>query len=91
MQDLLAPGGAGEGVSLTALLGVAAGFLIGAIGFLSLFFFVLGGYKLLTSRGVPDKVQAGKDTLIWATIGVVLSLLSFVILSFIIRTLTGTS
>lgn len=76
-------------LQLTEILARVARVLMGLVGSLSLLFFIIGGYWLLTSGGKQEQIQKGKQTLVWATIGVVLSLLSFVILNFIIQTFAG--
>ncbi len=61
-------------------------FLVGFTGIGGLFFFIWGGIVLLTSRGNPDRVKSGRDTLMWATIGIVAVFSSYVVLRFIIQT-----
>ncbi len=63
----------------------------GLVGAVALFFFVLGGMKILTSGGKEEKIKSGKDTLMWATIGMAVILGSYFILSYIINILTGTT
>ena len=61
--------------------------LLGFSGVGALMFFVWGGITLLMSRGNPDKVKAGKDTLMWAIIGLVVAFSSYIILRFVIQAL----
>ncbi len=48
---------------------------------LCLFFLVWGGIQWITSAGDKTKVQAARNRLTWAIIGLVLTLLSFFLLS----------
>lgn len=62
--------------------------ILGLIDIVALFMFVLGGFELLTSRGNPDMVKKGKETLVWATIGIIVITLSYAILKFVFESLT---
>jgi len=54
----------------------------------ALLMFVLGGFEFLTSAGNPEKVKKAKDTLIWATIGIVVITLSYTLLKFVFEQAT---
>ena len=60
----------------------------GIMGAVALFFFILGGFKLLTSGGNEEKIDKGRRILIWATLGLVVILSSYVILSYVIATVS---
>lgn len=59
---------------------------LGFAGMAALFFFIWGGLVLLTSRGNPEKVKSGRDTLMWAAIGLVACFASYIVLRFVIQT-----
>lgn len=59
--------------------------LLGFAGVAALALFIWGGLTLLMSRGNPEKVKAGRDTLIWAIIGLVVAFSSYIILRFVIE------
>lgn len=63
---------------------IIRGFL-GAMGAAALLFFIWGGLKLLTSQGNPEKVKSGRDTLLWAAIGLIVAFSSYIILRFVIK------
>lgn len=65
--------------------------VLGLIDIVALFMFVLGGFELLTSRGNPDMVKKGKETLVWATLGILVITLSYAILKFVFESLTKVS
>lgn len=61
--------------------------LLGFSGVGALFFFIWGGIILLMSRGNQEKVKEGKDTLMWAVIGLVIAFSSYIILRFVIQSI----
>lgn len=62
--------------------------VLGIIGALTLLMFVWGGFQWLTSAGNPEKVSAGTQTMVWAVIGVLIVLFSYVLLSTFLNFLT---
>lgn len=63
--------------------------LLSVVGAIALLFFIYGGFLWLTSAGEEKKVTQGKNTLMWATIGLAVIFGSYLILSFIINALRG--
>lgn len=57
-------------------------------GTVALFFVIIGGIKLLTSSGIPEKVTSARNTIMWSIIGLVVILLSFMIVN-VIGDITG--
>lgn len=64
---------------------------LSTVGMAALVMFVVGGYFLLTSAGNPEKIKKGKETMVWAAIGVALTLSSYIILRYIIQAITKTA
>ena len=64
-----------------ALINTVVKAALGVIGAFTLLMFVWGGFQWLTSAGNPEKVSSGTQTMIWAVIGVVLVLSSYILLS----------
>ncbi len=58
-------------------------------GSLALLMFVYGGFTLITSGGAEEKIQKGKNTLIWATIGLIAIIGSYMLTDFVIKSLAG--
>lgn len=54
------------------------------------FFFVWGGFGLVTSAGNQEKIKAGKSTLWGATLGIVIVLGAWILVNAVVSTLTGT-
>lgn len=67
------------------LYGRAIRLLLGFTGVAALLFFIWGGIELLTSRGNQDKIKAGRDTIVWAIVGMVVAFSSYIILRFVLE------
>lgn len=55
------------------------GFL-GITGALALIMFVIGGFQWMTAAGNADRVKKGRDTLMWAVLGLIIIFSSYAIL-----------
>lgn len=64
---------------------------MGVTGVIALLMFVIGGFQWMTAGGAADKVKKGKDTLVWAALGLVLIFSSYAILRAIFETLNFSS
>jgi len=58
-------------------------------GILAIIFFVLGGVRILTAAGSPEKFTKGKNILMYSVIGFVATISSYYILIQVIDVLTG--
>lgn len=67
---------------------VAFGFII-AIGAVTLFFVVLGGYIVLTAAGNSERYQKGKTAITYSIIGMIIAVGSYAILSTALSVATG--
>lgn len=74
--------------SIPELIGRVIRALLGIIGSLALIMFVAGGLMWMTSMGNEKRVAAGKSTLIWAAVGLVVVFFSYVIVKFVLETVT---
>ncbi|OGL88888.1 hypothetical protein A3H75_01995 [Candidatus Uhrbacteria bacterium RIFCSPLOWO2_02_FULL_51_9] len=86
------PGGCAQ-LSQLIQVGVNYGrFILGISGALALVFFIWGGFLILTSAGVSDRVKKGKEALRAATIGLIIIFGAFTAVKFILRMVdpTGT-
>ncbi len=61
--------------------------LLAGIGLFGLVMFMWGGFLMLTSQGNADRIQKAKETLVWATLGIMVILGSWVLLRFVLSTL----
>ncbi len=55
-------------------------------GVLSAVFLIIGGLRYTSSGGNSQRVEGAKQTILYAVIGLILSLLSFSIVGFVIKT-----
>lgn len=63
-----------------------AGF--GVLGSLALLMFTYGGFLWLTSGGNPEMVEKGKQTMVWAILGVAVIFAGYAIVQFTLSVLT---
>lgn len=73
--------------STDTLVGVVQGILngvIGVAGLVAVVFIIIGGINYMTSAGDTAKLKKAKDTILYATIGLVICALSFAIVNWTI-------
>ena len=58
--------------------------IIGVAGIVSVIWIIIGGVTYMTSSGDAAKVKKGKDTILYACIGLIICALSFAIVNFVI-------
>lgn len=75
--------------SLFNIFGIIIRTALGIIGSLTLLMLVWGGFLWLTSAGNPERVKKGTDTMLWATIGVIIVFSSYFVLSNFTKYLTN--
>jgi len=63
--------------------------ILGVVGSLALVMFIYGGFLWMTSSGNRDKVEKGKNTLVWATIGMVVIFASYALVKFVLGDVLG--
>lgn len=59
------------------------------LGALSVIFIIFGGFKYVTSTGNPERATEGRQTILYALIGLVIAVSAFAIVRFVIAR-TGT-
>jgi len=64
--------------------------ILGLTGAISLIYFIVGGFMWMTAGGNMDKVKKGRDTLVWATLGLVIIFSAYSILNFVFTGLLPT-
>ncbi len=67
---------------VTLALNIVTAFL-SIIGILALVLIIYAGFTIMTSQGNQEKVQKGKDILLWSIIGAIIILSSLGIVTFI--------
>ncbi len=69
------------GTEPTAIISAVIKGLLGIMGALTLVMVVNGGKNLLWSAGNPEKVAEGSKTILWAILGAVFVVVSYILLS----------
>ena len=72
-----------------ALIGRIISAILGVVGSIALLLFVYGGLIWMTSSGSPDKVKKGRDTLLWAAIGLVVIFSAYGLTRYLLATVQG--
>lgn len=72
-----------------ALIGRVINSVLGIVGSLALLMFVYGGLIWMTSSGNQEKVKKGRDTLVWAAIGLVIIFSAYALTRVLITSVTG--
>lgn len=65
--------------------------IIGITGIIAAIFVVIGAITYITAAGDPGKIKKGRDTIIYALIGLVLAALAFVITNAVIGAVNNNS
>ena len=60
-----------------------------AIGIISVIMLIYGGLRYIMSGGESKKVTDAKNTILYAIIGLIISILAFAIVNFVINAITG--
>lgn len=71
------------------LIGTVINGIMGIVGSLALLMFVYGGLTWMTAAGGSEKVQKGKDIIMWATLGLIVIFASYGLVKFVLDVLAG--
>jgi hypothetical protein len=63
--------------------------LIGIVGALSVLFVIIGGLRYILSAGNPQEASRAKETIIFALVGLVISITAEAIVAFALSTVAG--
>ena len=61
--------------------------VLGLVGSIALLMFISGGFRWILSGGNEEQVTKGKQTLIWASLGLAVVFMSYLVVKFIIEAL----
>ena len=75
--------------ALAPLLSNIVNALIFVAGIVSVIVIIIGGFRYTTSQGNDKSVTAAKDTILYAVVGLVISILSFAIVNFVLTRLSN--
>lgn len=89
-KSQMCPGtGGGNEAKLQQTIGSVLTAVYGLVGIIAVVFVIIGGFKYTTSQGDPGKVQQAKNTIMYALIGLAVTLLAFAITQFVLNALNG--
>ncbi len=57
--------------------------ILGIAGVVSVIFIIIGGYKYVISQGNPGDVEKAKGTIIYAIVGLVITMMAFAIVQLV--------
>ena len=73
---------------IPTILGTLLRSAFGLLGSLALAMFIYGGFLWLTSGGAADRIEKGKNTMVWAILGIAVAFTAYAIVDFVIGTIT---
>jgi len=76
-----------KGTGMQVLIGRIISAVLGIVGSLALVMFIYGGFMWMTSSGSAEKVTQGKNTLVWATIGLAVIFSAYAVIRFVFERL----
>ncbi len=56
---------------------------LSVIGMVAVLFLIIGGYHILTSQGSPEKLQKGREYILYSILGLLLGVFGFVFVQII--------
>ena len=77
----------GANVTPQIFIGKIIKAILGVVGSLALLMFIYGGFNIMTAAGTAEKVEKGKNILIWATIGLIIIFTSYALVKFVFTSL----
>lgn len=75
--------------SIPVLLGIVINTVLGIVGSLALVMFIYGGILWMLSAGNAEQVKKGKETLIWAAIGIIVIFSAYALVKLVLTAITG--
>lgn len=85
-QQLINPLGTTD---VRVVIGQVIKVLLGLAGVGAFAMFVLGGFQWMFSMGKPEQFTKGKQTMLYALLGLVVLFTSYTLVNFVVSTLTG--
>ena len=59
----------------------------GVVGVIAVIMMIIGGFYYMTSQGSPERVQKGKNTILYGIVGLIIVLSAFAIVNFVLDSL----
>lgn len=67
-----------------AQIQIVVNFIFGLAGALTLLFIVIGGLKYILSQGDPNATAQAKNTIIYAVVGLIVTVIAYAIVRFVV-------
>ena len=78
-----------EGPDLIEIVRNLLNTTLGVVGVVAVIMIIIGGFYYTTSQGSSEKVQKGKNTILYGIVGMIICLSAFAIVNFILASLSG--
>ena len=78
-------------MTVGVLIGRIVTGLMGVVGVIAVLMIIYGGIMYMTSAGNDEKIGSAKKIITGAIIGLVVSILAYVIVDFVVKAITGSS
>ena len=85
----LDPGGTGN-VTIPVLIGRIVNTALGIVGTLAFLMFIWGGFNWLVSGGSAERIEKGKNAMVYASIGIVIVFASYALVRFVLSAFSKT-
>lgn len=85
------PNPLGTVTDISQIVGNVLRAMFGILGSIALLMFIYGGFTWLTSGGEAEKIKKGKDTMVWAVLGIAITFAAYTIVNFVIDALTSST
>jgi len=73
----------------SSIIGLFIKAILGIVGGLALVMAVYGGFQWLTAAGNKEKIDSGSKTMLWAVVGLILTLSSYLLVDTFLNFLKG--
>ena len=71
--------------SLPTAIGRIINIVLSVLGLIATIFIIIAGFQWMTSGGSEEKIKTGKQTIVWAIIGMAFIFFSYAIVEFILK------
>jgi len=82
------PNPLGPNLTVQQVIGNIINAILGIVGSIALLMFVIGGFWWMTAGGNEERVKKGRQTLEWATFGLIVIFSAYAILRFVFEAIT---
>ncbi len=73
---------------LAGLITMISNTILLIVGVIAVLFLIIGGFQYITSAGNPEQVGKAKNTILYAIIGILVTLLAWAVVQFVVDKMT---